>query len=105
MPTQMVVELPNGRKMLFGGANALGLAEVSIGEEIGKASQEQFKGAFSSLAELITSIEHSIKSLPHRPDKIDMEFGASLTADCDLWIVSGNGSAEFKVKLTWGKDA
>ena len=31
-----------------------------------------------------------------------MEFGAKLSADCDLWIVSGTGEAEFKVKLAWG---
>jgi len=32
-----------------------------------------------------------------------MEFRASLTGECDLWIVSGEGEAEFKVKLAWGK--
>jgi hypothetical protein len=32
-----------------------------------------------------------------------MEFRASLSGECDLWIVSGDGEAEFKVKLAWGK--
>ncbi|MBY0297813.1 MAG: hypothetical protein K2X71_17555 [Methylobacterium sp.] len=32
-----------------------------------------------------------------------MEFRASLTGECDLWIVSGETEAEFKVTLTWGK--
>jgi hypothetical protein len=40
----------------------------------------------------------------HRPDKVEMEFGASLSGECDLWIVSGDGEAEFKVKLSWDKD-
>ena len=41
--------------------------------------------------------------MAHRPDKVEMEFGASLSADWDLWIVSGEGEAELKVKLVWGK--
>lgn len=31
-----------------------------------------------------------------------MEFRASLSGECDLWVVSGEGEAEFKVKVTWG---
>jgi len=42
--------------------------------------------------------------MAHRPEKVEMEFSASLTAECDLWIVSGEGEAEFKVTLAWGKD-
>jgi hypothetical protein len=41
--------------------------------------------------------------MAHRPDKVEMEFGASLSGDCDLWIVSGEGKADFKVKLAWNK--
>jgi hypothetical protein len=33
-----------------------------------------------------------------------MEFGATLSGDCDLWIVSGHGEAEFKVTLSWDAD-
>jgi hypothetical protein len=32
-----------------------------------------------------------------------MEFGAKLSTDCNLWIVSGEGEAEFKVTLSWEK--
>jgi hypothetical protein len=34
---------------------------------------------------------------------MDETVGASLTGECDLWIVSGDTKAEFKVTLTWGK--
>jgi hypothetical protein len=34
-----------------------------------------------------------------------MEFGASLSGNCDLWVVSGEGKADFKVKLVWSKSA
>jgi hypothetical protein len=31
-----------------------------------------------------------------------MEFSASLTAECNRWIVSGEGEAEFKAALACG---
>ena len=45
----------------------------------------------------------TISGLANRPEKVEMEFGASLTGECDLWIISGTAKAEFKVALTWGK--
>lgn len=48
-------------------------------------------------------LEAKVGRMPHGPDKVEMEFRASLTGECDLWIVSGTGEAEFKVTLSWGK--
>jgi hypothetical protein len=48
-------------------------------------------------------LEQAVGKMPNRPDKVEMEFRASLSGECDLWIVSGDGEAEFKVKLAWGK--
>ena len=45
----------------------------------------------------------SVAKLPRRPDKVEIEFSASLTGDCNLLIVSGEASAEFKVTLAWEK--
>ena len=105
MPAQMVVELPGGSKVLFGGrGTARGLSEVGIGDEIAKATGDRFKAALGSLADLVAVLEQSVGSMVHRPDKVEMEFGASLSGECDLWIVSGDGEAEFKVKLSWDND-
>ena len=30
--------------------------------------------------------------MEHRPDKVEMEFRASLSGECDLWVVSGDGA-------------
>jgi hypothetical protein len=49
-------------------------------------------------------LEKTVGGLVHRPSKVEMEFGATLSADCDLWIVSGKGEAEFKVTLSWDAD-
>jgi len=104
MPTKMVVELAEGRKLYFGGGGAeTGLAEVGATEKIVEASSEAFKSALGTLGELVMILEDSVYKLPKRPDKVEMEFNAKLSSDCNLWIVSGEGAAEFKVKLAWDK--
>ena len=104
MAAKMLVELPDGKQLIFGGRGPTsGLSEVGIGEEITKAASSAFKGALGTLAGLVGMLEDSVGRMEHRPDKIEMEFRASLSGECDLWIVSGDGEAEFKVKLAWGK--
>jgi hypothetical protein len=90
---------------LFGGrGTSPGLSEVALSADVAKATGDQFKKALASLAELTGALEHSVASMARKPDKVEMEFKASLSAECDLWIVSGEGEAEFKVTLAWGKE-
>ena len=104
MSARMIVELPNGNKVLFGGGGTVsGLSEVGVGRGVAKASSAQFKAALGSLADLAAVLEQTIGKMPQRPEKVELEFGASLTGECDLWIVSGDSKAELKVKFTWGK--
>jgi hypothetical protein len=104
MPARMIVEMPSGNKILFGGrGTTAGLSEVSFRDDIAKATGEQFKKALASLAGLTATIEEAIGRIGHRPEKIEMEFKASLSGECDLWVVSGEGEAEFKITLGWGK--
>jgi len=101
MSAQMIVELPDGAKIYFGREPEIGLSEVGVTKDIVRASAEKFKAALGSLASLVAALEASVAQMPHRPDKVEMEFGASLGGDCDLWVVSGEGKADFKVKLAW----
>ena len=101
MSAQMIVELPDGAKIYFGREPETGLSEVGVAEDIARASAEKFKVALGALASLVAALEASVGQMPHRPDKVEMEFGASLSGDCDLWVVSGEGKADFKVKLAW----
>ena len=104
MAARMIVELPSGNKVLFGGKGAAaGLSEVALRDDVARATGDQFKKALGSLADITTAVEQSIGRMAQRPEKVEMEFSASLTAECDLWIVSGEGEAEFKVTLSWGK--
>lgn len=104
MPPLMQVDLPDGRRLLLGGSKGdSGLAEVSARDRVAKATSESFAKGLASLADLAGMLDKAIGALPKRPDTIEMEFRASLTGECDLWIVSGEAEAEFTVKLVWGK--
>ena len=103
MSARMIVELPDGQQVLFGGTGTgTGFSEVGVAEDIAKATGAAFKSALGALGEVVKSLEDSVSALPKRPDKIEMEFGATLTADCKLWIVSGKGDYAIKIKLSWG---
>jgi hypothetical protein len=104
MPAKMVVELPSGDKVYFGGEGpATGLAEVADDGEVAKIAGGKFERALGSLGTLVATLERTVGAMAKRPDKVELEFGASLTTECDLWIVSGEGTAEFKVTVAWGK--
>lgn len=103
MSAQMIVELADGAKIHFGREPETGLSEVGVAEDIAKVTTEKFKAALGSLASLVAALEDSVGHMAHRPDKVEMEFGAALKGDCDLWVVSGEGKADFKVRLAWGK--
>ena len=102
MPTRMIVEFPDGQQILFGGTGSgTGLSEVGVGEEIAKATGAAFKSGLGAIGKLVTTLEESVDAMEKRPDKIEMEFGATLSADCKLWVVSGKGDYALKVKLAW----
>lgn len=102
MPARMIVELPDGKKLLFGGrGSTTGLSEIGLADDIAKATADRFKAGLGTLAELISVLEQSVGRMTRRPDKVEMEFRASLSGECDLWIVSGEGEAEFKVTIAW----
>ena len=106
MPARMVVELPGGQKVLFGGRGAAtGLSEVGLAEDVAKATADSFRAGLGALGGLISVLEEAVGRMGRRPDKVEMEFGASLSGECDLWVVSGEGEAEFKVTITWEKTA
>lgn len=103
MDAPVQVQLAEGRKLLIGGnGSAAGLAEVSVGSRVVEAGVDAFQKGLSTLADLFRMLDAAVEAIPKRPDSIEMEFKAKLTGECDLWVVSGEGEAEFTVKVTWG---
>jgi hypothetical protein len=84
MSKTMVVELPSGKKLLFGGPEKGGLHEVSLKDRLATKASGQFEKALGTLGELVGVLEKTVGGLVHRPSKVEMEFGATLSADCDL---------------------
>jgi hypothetical protein len=104
MSARIVVEMPDGRKVYVGGGGQdVGLAEVSFAQDAAKAAGAKFQAALGSLGWIVETLEQSVGQMAKRPDKVEVEFSASLTTECNLHIVSGEAEAEFKVTLTWGK--
>ena len=101
MAKTMQVELPSGKKLFFGASDEGGLQEVDALQNLPKAAAGQFESAMGTLGELVGVLEKKVGALASRPSKVEIEFGASLSGDCNLWIVSGKGEAEFKVTLSW----
>jgi hypothetical protein len=102
----MQVDLGDGRKLYIGGAarDGAGLAQVGTAGKVATATSDAFKAGLATLGDLFGMLNTAVESLPKRPNSIEMEFRAKLTGNCDLWIVSGEGEAEFSVKVSWGKD-
>jgi hypothetical protein len=59
--------------------------------------------ALGTLGGLVEVLEKSVGQIKSRPDRVEIEFRASLSGECDLWIVAGDGEAEFTVTLGWDK--
>jgi hypothetical protein len=57
----------------------------------------------SPLGEVVDMLFESVKSHVKAPDIITLELGASLKGQTKLVIVSGEGTANIKVTLTWNK--
>ncbi len=102
MPARMIVEMPNGNIILFGGAPEPGTPDAGLSNGFSRATSDGFTAALGSIGELVKSFEASVEAMPKRPEKLEIEFGVTLSHECDLWIVSMDASPEFKIKLSWG---
>lgn len=101
MPARMIVDLSEGEIVLFGGGPEPGVADSGMQNGATRASADVLGAAFGSLGRIAAAMERSIASLPKRPEKIEVEFGATLSSDGDLWIVGADAAPEFRVRLCW----
>jgi hypothetical protein len=102
MPDTIVVNFPSGNTVRFGSRAGGGLSEVGFGDKLVEKSAESLDKALGALGDVIARLEAAIGGLAHKPDAVEVELSASLKGDCDLWVVSGEAEAEFKVTLKWG---
>ena len=75
MAARMIVELPSGNKVLFGGKGvSAGLSEVASRGDVATATAEKFEKALGSLADITSAVERAIGRMARRPEKVEMEF-------------------------------
>ena len=103
MTARMIVEMADGSKIHFGRMPQGGLGEVSIADDAAKVAEAAFAKGLGALAGLVKIVEAAVEGIAKKPDKVEVEFRASISGECNLWVVSGDAEAEFKVTLAWGK--
>ena len=104
MAARMIVELADGTNIHFGQVPEGGLHEVTVAESAVRVAEGAFRKGLGALGSLVGVLEEAVSKIPKRPDGVELEFCASLSGECDLFVVSGEGEAEFKVTLRWGKE-
>jgi hypothetical protein len=62
-----------------------------------------FLDVIRPIGEVAELVFESVKSKIINPDKITLEFGATLKGGINLYIVSGTTDATFKVSLAWDR--
>lgn len=50
------------------------------------------------------SVVESVERINKRPDKVTTEFGLSLTAEGNIFVVKAAGEASLKITFEWGND-
>jgi hypothetical protein len=88
------------------------LIESAISEKSGSLKQAggitDTKKKLGELLDVITPISESIISsvnkLSKKPDSITAEYGLSITAEGNLFVVKAAGEASLKVTFQWSSD-
>lgn len=88
------------------------LIESSISERSGTLQQageiSDIKKKLGDLLDVITpiseSIINSVGKLSKLPDSITAEYGLSITAEGNLFVVKAAGEASLKVTFAWSSD-
>lgn len=100
MADSIVVKFPSGNIVQFGTSDG-GSGAIAAREQIAEKTGEVFDKAMGALGDVVARLEACIGSLERKPDGVEVSFAASLKGNCDLWVVSGDGEAEFTVTLKW----
>jgi hypothetical protein len=88
------------------------LIESSISERTGKLEQagapSDIRKKLGDLLDVITPISetiiNSVEKLSKLPDSITAEYGLSITAEGNLFVVKAAGEASLKVTFAWTPD-
>jgi hypothetical protein len=63
MPQQIIIQLPEGRKLYFGSDARTRLAEISAEDKIATMTADTFKSTLGSLGDLVKNLEEFVGNL------------------------------------------
>src|SRR2546425_6861206 len=69
--------------------------------EIAEEAKETFEQALSKIRPATEKVITTLRSLAHKPDEIEMEFGFTMSAAAGVVIASASTGANYKVTLRW----
>ncbi|WP_395665897.1 CU044_2847 family protein [Methylocella sp.] len=103
MSARMIIDFSEGQIVLFGGAPEEGVADGGLMNGATRAAASVLEGAFGALGEIAATLERAVGALPNRPETVEVEFGATLSSEGDLWVVGEDASPEFRIRLSWSR--
>ena len=103
MPARMIIDFSEGQIVLLGGGPEEGVADGGLMNGATRAAASLLEGAFGSIGQIAATLEKAIGALPNRPETVEVEFGATLSSEGDLWVVGEDAAPEFRIRLAWGR--
>jgi len=88
------------------------LIESTMSEQTGRIEaaggiENKLGKKLSDMLQVIQPIAEGVlqarNNLAAKPDKVETEFGLSVTAEGNIFVVKATGEATLKVTFTWGK--
>jgi hypothetical protein len=85
-----------------------GAGQVTRGlgpREVTTRAGETFEAAFARVEPAARAIVDKLRQLADSPDEIQVEFGVTLSAQAGAIVAHAAGEANFRVTLSWKRDA
>ncbi|MFF2486401.1 CU044_2847 family protein [Microbacterium sp. NPDC058062] len=75
-----------------------------VSEAVVTQASESFETVVQRVQPAATAVLDAIRSGPHPPSEVTIEFGIEMSADLGAVIASTAVQANFKVTITWQRD-
>ncbi|GCE27637.1 hypothetical protein KDA_31210 [Dictyobacter alpinus] len=72
--------------------------------EFAEEAKDTFEQALSKIRPATEKVIHTLRTLAHKPDEIEMEFGFNMSAIAGVVIASASTEANYKVTLRWKQE-
>ncbi len=68
-------------------------------------ASDTFESALEKVRDAAESLLHELRQLAQPPDEVAVEFGVKMNAEAGAIIARASAEANFKINLTWKKNA